>query len=613
MKNILYLIICAFVTLTAVADGLPVTQEQLSNDLTSSSSFTHYKMPFSIKHPFLKRLDLHPEYLDTEDGRIVMVDCYDFNWNSTNGTATVINSSRFRYGKSTCLKSLVDPNGNWIVKIQDLYMQYDIPIDIDENSRKVTLYTGKLLTTLMFSSTTRYDVYAMPEKWLTTLDAADDYSDIVGQIYRDGSIEFSDGFAFLIEKKIMHDGGWETSSWELSPIFRNLHLFVPNGKHTYTARDLPESERPKNPSQHGGGLVPRNPRPVKPKPVNSKPVNPRAFDPKLTLGNPSDATTGFDMIPLSSVTDQEFQIPLNDINDNRDGIIHSVPVYILQTNDSTIYVYNLYGTDFNWNYMVLNHDGTMTFPYQEVGRDGGDGLYNFSCRDNEILSGGNQGTWHDNTLTQMIIEWDDTYFDYEYEGMSPYLHLPVEPELQFRNNRKSLRDSVYMDNRLVLTKPLNPSFRQPLVTDSTVTFRAAVTQSLYEVLLLLYDPEQDVYSSVPNPYTVYRTDTAYSVSLVAYTRRALDGGKYTYSDDVYFEYEVPALTQAEQGDVNNDGAVDITDVTSLINQVLETTDTVDGLSPKHIDVNLLEDIDIEDITNLIHRVLFGDWPTKECR
>ena len=170
-------------------------------------------------------------------------------------------------------------------------------------------------------------------------------------------------------------------------------------------------------------------------------------------------------------------------------------------------------------------------------------------------------------------------------------------------------DSVYMNNKLFFTKPLNPSFDQPVVTDSTVTFRAAVTQSSGEVLLLLYDPEQDVYSSVPNPYTVYRTDTAYSVTLVAYTRRALDGGKYTYSDDVYFEYEVPALEQYEQGDVNNDGAVDITDVTSLINHVLDTTGV--EIFPWKADVNGMEGIDIEDITNLIHRVLYGEWPKKE--
>ena len=590
MKNILYLIVCAVVSLTAVADGLPISRGQLSNSLTADSGIPKLpdecKIPFSVKHPFWERLydDPHPGYVDSEDGRIVMVYCYDFNWNDENGTATVINSSRFMFGKSTCLQRLDNnQNGNW--KAQDLYMSYDIPIDIDENSRQVTLRTGKLLTTHMPDNTTRYDVYAMPEKWLTTLDDGDDYSDIVEPIYRDGSIEFIDGFAFLIEKKVMHDGVWETSSWELSPIFRNLHLFVPNGKHQYTSRALPEDDRP-GPVGQGGGLVPRPTRPVNPKPVNPKPVNPRDFDPKLTLGNPGDATIGSVLTPV---------IPL-----------YSVPVYIYQANDSTIYVYNLYGTDFNWNRMILNRDGTLTFPGQEVSSYGGKGLYNYSLRDDYLVSG-NQGTWSVNTANGMSIRWGDTYFDYKYDDIR---HVETKPQL--RNDRKSMRDSVYMNNRLSLTKPLNPSFDQPVVTDSTVTFRA-VTQSTDEVLLLLYDPEQDVYSSVPNPYTVYRTDTAYSVSFVAYARRALDGGKYTYSDDVCFEYEVPALEQPEQGDVNNDGAVDITDVISLINQVLDTTGTNDGLSPKHVDVNLQEDIDIEDITALIHRVLCGDWPTKEGR
>ena len=171
-----------------------------------------------------------------------------------------------------------------------------------------------------------------------------------------------------------------------------------------------------------------------------------------------------------------------------------------------------------------------------------------------------------------------------------------------------MRSFVYTNNRLSYTKPRNPSFNQPIVTDSTVTFRAE-THSSGEVVLLLHDPEQDVYSPVSNPYTVSRTDTAYNVSLVAYSR-VMDGEKYTYSDDVYFEYEVPALAQAEEGDVNNDGVVDITDVTSLINHVLDSTDTIDRVLPKHVDVNGLEGIDIEDITTLIYRILCGDCPTE---
>ena len=588
MKNILYIIICAFVALTAAADGLPVSQEQLSNNLTSSSGLPKlpddWKIPFSEKHPFLERLYTPEGYLDSEFGRIVMVDCYGFNWNSANGTATVDVSSRFMYGKSTLLSS---QNGNWVV--QDLYMDYDIPIDIDENSRKVTLHTGRLLTTYVLDNTTRYNVYAMPEKWLTTL--ADEYSDIAGQIYRDGSIEFSDGFAFMIEKSILRDSVWETSSWELSPIFRNLHLFVPNGEHTYMTTFL-EEEKP-SPQGHGGGLYPRPTRPVNPKPVKTTPITPRVFDPKLTLSNPGDVTTIFDMNTSSSVPDQEFQVHLSE-----DSKHHSVPVYIYQANESTIYVYNLYGTDFNWNRMDLYPDGTMTFPGQEVSGDGGKGVYNYSRQDSLLVSG-NQGRW--SNKLGMLFSWGDTYFDYAYGN-------PVELSLQFRNNRNSMCDSVYTNNYLSYTKPRNPSFNQPIVTDSTVTFRAE-TQPFSEVVLLLYDPEQDVYSPVSNPYTVSRTDTAYNVSLVAYSQ-VMDGEKYTYSDDVYFEYEVPALAKAEEGDVNNDGVVDITDVTSLINHVLDSTDTIDRFLPKHVDVNGLEGIDIEDITTLIYRILCGDSPTE---
>ena len=473
-------------------------------------------------------------------------------------------------------------------------MDYDIPVDINKNSRNVTLHTGELLTTSMSGATTRYDVYAMPEKWLTM--QTDDYDDIVGRLHQDGSIEFNDGFAFLIEKKIMNDGVWETSSWSLSPIFRNLHLFVPNGEHTYASKY--DYSRPSFPGGgSGGGLLPR---PIKPKTdkVKPRPVNPRVFDPKLTLGNPSDATTGYDLIPLSSVPDQESQVFLSD--DSHTDSQHSVPVYIYQADDSTIYVYNLYGTDFNWNYMILNPDGTMTFPCQAVSYENSNtgivGLYNYSCLD-KYLENGNQGTYNAN-----LISWGDTYFNYYY------VYNPEEPTLRLRNNGNSMRSFVYTKNRLSYTKPHNPSFNQPIVTDSTVTF-SAVQRSSGKVVLLLHDPEQDVYSPVPNPYTVSRTDTAYSVSLAAYTK-VLFGSHYKYSNDVYFEYEVPALAQAEEGDVNNDGVVDITDVTSLINHVLDSTDTIDRVLPKHVDVNGLEGIDIEDITTLIYRILCGDCPTE---
>ena len=595
MKNFLYIIICAFVTLTAAADCLPVSRDQLSNNLTSSSVLPKlpddWEIPFSMKHPFLERLDynLDPGIELQVNTRIVMVDCYDFDWNSTNGTAIVDESSRFMFGKLTCLNS---HNGNWVV--QGLYMDYDIPIDINENSRNVSLHTGELLTTGMSGSTTRYDVYAMSEKWLTM--QTDDYDDIVGRLHHNGSIEFCDGFAFLIEKKIMRDSVWETSSWQLSPIFRNLHLFIPNGKHTYTSKN--NYLRPSFPGGGaGGGLYPR---PIKPKTdkVKPKPVNPRVFDPKFTLGNPGEATTGYDLIPVSPVPDQESQVFLSD--DSHTDSQHSVPVYIYQADDSTIYVYNLYGTDFNWNYMILKRGGAMTFPSQavscEVNNTGIVGLFNYSCLD-KFLVEGNQGTYDANS-----ISWGDTYLDYDY------VKNPEYPTIQLRNNRNSMPDSVYTNNRLSYTKPRNPSFNQPIVTDSTVTF-SAVTRSSGEVVLLLHGPEQDVYLPVPNPYTVSRTDTTYSVALVAYTK-ALVGYRYKYSGDVYFEYEVPALAQAEEGDVNNDGVVDITDVTSLINRVLDSTDAIDRVLPKHVDANGLEGIDIEDITTLIYRILCSDCPTE---
>lgn len=427
MKIILYLIICTLAALTVVADGQSISQGQSIKILSSGDGNPkipvpdEYKLSYSKLHPMGERIES-----SVLGGKmIVMADCYDFDWNDEEGTATVIESSRFMYGKMTCLKFPFGSNQYGNRFVQHLYMDYDIPIEVDENSSKVTLHTGELLNPFPILSPTRYCVYAMPEKWLTT--QTDDCDDIVGRLNHDGSIEFNEGFAFLIEKKILRDSVWETSSWQLSPIFRNLHILVPNGKHTYISKPIDNKPLPPG-GGTGGGLYPR---PVIPKPVKPKPVTPRLFEPKLTLSHLGDATASLDLVALSSVHDQELQIPLGDGSTQ-----HTVPVYIYHANDTTIYVYNLFGTDYDWNHMIINRDRTISFPIQAVSYDGYYGLFNYSCLD-KYLESGNQGIYYIN-----FISWDDTYFDYEY------VKNPIYPNIQFKSNGNSMLDSVYTNNRL---------------------------------------------------------------------------------------------------------------------------------------------------------------------
>ena len=63
------------------------------------------------------------------------------------------------------------------------------------------------------------------------------------------------------------------------------------------------------------------------------------------------------------------------------------------------------------------------------------------------------------------------------------------------------------------------------------------------------------------------------------------------------------------GDVNDDGAVDISDATTLINYLLYGDAT--GVNLEGADCNPDGNIDISDATTLINYLLYGSWPEEE--
>ena len=73
--------------------------------------------------------------------------------------------------------------------------------------------------------------------------------------------------------------------------------------------------------------------------------------------------------------------------------------------------------------------------------------------------------------------------------------------------------------------------------------------------------------------------------------------------DLYFSNE-PGSTN-KRGDVNGDSFIDIDDVTTLIDYVLNGDAT--GIDLEAANCNLEGNIDIDDITTLINYVLNGTW------
>ena len=74
---------------------------------------------------------------------------------------------------------------------------------------------------------------------------------------------------------------------------------------------------------------------------------------------------------------------------------------------------------------------------------------------------------------------------------------------------------------------------------------------------------------------------------------------------VAWEKYVEPQPEGLRGDVNMDGAVDIKDVTPLIDYLLSQDPT--GISPENADCNLDDNVTIIDLTALIDRLLSGNW------
>ena len=90
--------------------------------------------------------------------------------------------------------------------------------------------------------------------------------------------------------------------------------------------------------------------------------------------------------------------------------------------------------------------------------------------------------------------------------------------------------------------------------------------------------------------------TTYDENYTDKTYAHIDGGP---DNPGYFT----AKSTAQRGDVNNDGSVDVSDVTMLISAVLNGT----NLDLAVADVNADDSIDVSDVTALIARVLNGYW------
>jgi len=144
---------------------------------------------------------------------------------------------------------------------------------------------------------------------------------------------------------------------------------------------------------------------------------------------------------------------------------------------------------------------------------------------------------------------------------------------------------------------------------TTTSFRAEWTNESPEEFVesyTLYVEQENVagtyrtISGITDLYCVVEDLTPGATYYYYVRAQYVDGERSDWSNT-----EVVTLVGGELGDVNGDGVVDITDVTALIDRVLNDA-PMDGCSDINGDINGDGTIDITDVTALIDQVLGGE-------
>ncbi len=382
-------------------------------------------------------------------------------------------------------------------------------------------------------------------------EATMQFTNITGTLYNDGTIYFPDGYGvYMFEKttQTVYNNTWEQQSQAVdsvegmyTPFFHGTYLMTANAKHEYVGQST--------------------------------------------------------------------------------GKTYDNPVYMFQYDDTTAVSWNLWGMANRGMEMYIHENGTMEFPsYQVVHTEDISDyaatytqydwseayeFFNFAIDldaaadtaiDNTLSEGSKFGTvdangiyWDASVIYDLIGANGGYYFGL---GFYPFLHN----KLTFTS-----------DEKFLLGQAETPTIEVAEGVDA-YTFTGVTTEEGAVVYLMTFDYDGQNVSNVvevSNPYVVERTDVDQTIYLAAIA----DGyeiGK-NYSEAYMAQYVIPAKETVNvlRGDVNDDGVVNINDVTALIDAVLGNN--WDGLNYDNADCNLDEGVNINDVTTLIDYVLGGVW------
>lgn len=488
-KNLLLTLLCACVAVCAIAGARPIDRVDLKRTTLSRSQVKNSSVT-SAKEGKLSLQDyMRDRHITPSDNRLAtqsprqlsLLDMQGsyissmLSWGILDDYSLDPNPCYVGWEVSLTPCSDEPDEDGWIwCVLENAYLDYYVPVDVMSDLSMARMYFG-LIDDYHHADTVGsiiYDtvktVYVLPA--LNFLNDDEEWEmSINGTIYDDGSMVFEGDFLFYTEVKTQkirrpYQTVIKDSTFMVSPVFSDLFLLKPNGEHSFTKVSYGGVQPGANSSNlnkliatmqfytigTGGGTAgtcgvggiigtPIDPRPIKPGVVTGRdPAN----------GNGGLSAPKPVVVQVGSDTQYEEQ---------------TVPVYMYQYDDSTVFVLNLFGNGVAENYMMLQEDGTMIFPGQQISWDYNKNKAVYNCSldaEADTLMLGNVGavipeyiTWG---LTKPYTE--DGMLSYEYDDNVLYFTdgsqfvIPVPLVLGDVNNDKevTILDIVVMIDHLLV-------------------------------------------------------------------------------------------------------------------------------------------------------------------
>lgn len=304
-----------------------------------------------------------------------------------------------------------------------------------------------------------------------------------------------------------------------------------------------------------------------------------------------------------------------DTYDNSEG---ENSVYMFQWSADTVAVWNMFGLGNRGNVWLINEDGTAQFPNMQYGGDMASqrsycetnySSYDWTDADHVTFlgydpTGGDDGTGAaelenpiEGTVTPEAITWD--YLVWSWWGQNPstggWVYLSYPP---FSNNALTFTNGDFF----MLGTTATPVIETELNDDNVVVTAVPGDELEAEIILCIYDPENETLTPVDNPYTVERTDEDQTIIFAAIAQAyGKEASEWAVAEVTIPAKEITFL----RGDVDNDGSVGIGDVTTLIDYILSKDP--EGVNLLAADCDQDGSIGIGDVTALIDYILSKSW------